>query len=82
MIEKVASETVPAGATWLGRRKEELGMTEQPSAAGFERTEFSGGQSKLEGAAYFSFFTWLVFATLIIYIPFACFYRPKGYLHD
>jgi POT family proton-dependent oligopeptide transporter len=82
MIEKVASETVPAGATWLGRRKEELGIAEQPSAAGFERTEFSGGQSKLEGAAYFSFFTWLVFATLLIYVPFACFYRPKGYLHD
>ena len=50
--------------------------------AGFTRTEFSGGQSKLEGAAYFRFFTWLVLATTVVFIPFAWFYRPRTYLHD
>lgn len=73
----------PAGMdTWLGRRKAELGIKETPGQSGFTRTEFSGGQSKLEGAAYFRFFTWLVLGTTVLFIPFACFYRPKTYLHD
>jgi hypothetical protein len=66
----------------LGRRKAELGIKDKPSESGFTRTEFCGGQSKLEGAAYFRFFTWLVLATTVLYIPFAYFYRPKTYLHD
>ena len=52
------------------------------AVAGFARTEFSGGQSKLEGAAYFRFFTWLILGTAVLYIPFACLYRPKSYLHS
>lgn len=82
IIEKVDADAPPSTATWLGLRKAELGIREQPTEAGFKRTEFSGGQSKLEGAAYFRFFTWLVLATVAIYIPFAWFYRPKTYLHD
>lgn len=82
IIEKVSGDAPSSASTWLGRRKAELGIREQPSEAGFKRTEFSGGQSKLEGAAYFRFFTWLVLATVAVYIPFAWFYRPKTYLHD
>lgn len=82
IIEKVSADTPAAGDTWLGRRKAELGIKEKPAEAGFKRTEFSGGQSKLEGAAYFRFFTWLVLGTVVVYIPFAFFYRPKTYLHD
>jgi POT family proton-dependent oligopeptide transporter len=82
IIEKVAGDAPPAGDTWLGRRKAELGVREKPSDAGFKRTEFSGGQSKLEGAAYFRFFTWLVLGTAVIFIPFAFYYRPKTYLHE
>jgi POT family proton-dependent oligopeptide transporter len=82
IIEKVARDAPPAADTWLGRRKAALGIREKPDVAGFKRTEFSGGQSKLEGAAYFRFFTWLVLATTLVYIPFACFYRPKTYLHN
>lgn len=67
---------------WLAQRKAQLGIKDQPVEAGFKRTEFSGGQSKLEGAAYFRFFTWLVLATTVIYVPFAVFYRPRTYLHD
>ncbi len=82
LIEKASGESVPAASTWLGRRKAELGIHEKTVVSGYVRSEFSGGQSKLEGAAYFRFFTWLVLATTLIYIPFACLYRPKTYLHD
>lgn len=82
MIEKVTGDAPPTNDTWLGRRKEELGIQEKLPASGFVRTEFSGGQSKLEGAAYFRFFTWLVLGTTVIFIPFAWFYRPRTYLHD
>jgi POT family proton-dependent oligopeptide transporter len=82
IIEKVSAGAKSSTDTWLGRRKAELGIKEKPAEAGFKRTEFSGGQSKLEGAAYFRFFTWLVLGTTLVYIPFAFFYRPKSYLHD
>jgi POT family proton-dependent oligopeptide transporter len=82
IIEKVSAGAKSSTDTWLGRRKAELGIKEKPAEAGFKRTEFSGGQSKLEGSAYFRFFTWLVLGTTLIYIPFAFFYRPKTYLHD
>ncbi|MES2922437.1 MAG: POT family MFS transporter [Verrucomicrobiota bacterium] len=82
IIEKVAGDAPPAADTWLGRRKAELGIQEQPAQAGFKRAEFSGGQSKLEGAAYFRFFTWLVLGTTLVFIPFAFFYRPRTYLHE
>jgi len=67
---------------WLARRKRELGIVEAPVVNGFKRTEFCGGQSKLEGAAYFRFFTWLVLGTAVLFIPFALIYRPKSYLHE
>ncbi len=77
------SGDAPAGMdTWLGRRKAELGINDPPGQSGFVRTGFCGGQSKLEGAAYFRFFTWLVLATTVIFIPFAFFYRPQTYLHE
>jgi POT family proton-dependent oligopeptide transporter len=73
----------PAGMdTWLGRRKAALGIIAKADESGFTRDEFSGGQSKLEGAAYFRFFTWLVLGTTLVFVPFAFFYRPKTYLHD
>ena len=82
LIEKVGSETKRVDDSWLGRRKAALGIKDKPSQAGFRREEVSGGQSKLEGAAYFRFFTWLVLGTLLVFIPFAWFYRPRTYLHD
>jgi len=81
IIERTTTETVGKD-TWLARRKAQLGIREEPSVTGFRRTEFSGGQSKLEGAAYFRFFMWLILGTLIVYIPFSLFYRPKTYLHE
>lgn len=82
IIEKTSGAPPTAASTWLSRRKAELGIQEKPTEDGFSRTEFSGGQSKLEGASYFRFFTWMVLGTTLLYIPFAFFYRPKTYLHD
>lgn len=82
LIEKVSGDAPSSADTWLGRRKAELGIKEKPAEAGFKREEISGGQSKLEGAAYFRFFTWLVLGTTVLFIPFAWLYRPRTYLHD
>jgi POT family proton-dependent oligopeptide transporter len=72
--------------TWLERREKELGIvksTVDPSSpAGFERSAFSGGQSRLQGAAYFRFFMWLMLGTALAFIPYALLYRPKTYLQD
>jgi proton-dependent oligopeptide transporter, POT family len=71
---------------WLDRRKRELGLAvksdEVATAPSYSRTTFSGGQNKLEGAAYFRFFTWLMLGTAIAFIPFALLYRPRTYLQD
>lgn len=82
IIEKTSGDAPAKKDTWLAKRKAELGVEEKPTAAGFSRTEFSGGQSKLEGASYFRFFTWMVIGAALIYVPFSFFYRPKNYLHD
>lgn len=81
VIEKEKAETVKEDS-WLARRKRELGIDDAPVVAGFTRTQFCGGQSKLEGASYFRFFTWLILGTAVLFIPFALVYRPKSYLHD
>ncbi len=82
IITKNSADPPPGMDTWLGRRKAELRIKDKPALSGFTRTEFCGGQSKLEGAAYFRFFTWLVLVTTVLFIPFAWFYRPKSYLHE
>ena len=78
----MTGDAPPPANTRLGRRKLELGIQEKPVLAGFTRSEFSGGQSKLEGSGHFRCFTWLVLGTTIIFIPFAFFYRPRTYLHE
>ena len=66
---------------WLLRRQKELGLQDEPSPElKFERASFSGGQTKLHGAAYFRFFMWLMLGTAIIFVPFAMLYRPRTYL--
>lgn len=73
---------------WLERRKRQLGISDaatttaenEPSA--LTRTAFSGGQTRLDGSAYFRFFTWLMLATALLFIPYALLYRPKIYLQE
>jgi len=70
---------------WLERRKRALGIVAADSAAqpaGITRSAFSGGQTRLRGAAYFRFFTWLMLGTAIAFVPYAMLYRPKTYLQD
>lgn len=71
---------------WLERKKAELGLAREatPAATGltWERSPFTGGQTRLQGAAYFDFFTFLMLGTAIAYIPYALLYRPKVYLQD
>lgn len=71
---------------WLERRKVELGIHEETSgsseAAGCTRTAFSGGQTRLRGTAYFRFFSWLMLATAVAFVPYALLYRPKTFLQD
>ncbi len=72
--------------TWLSTRKKELGIESktEPNGAGdtFKQTTFSGGQVRLHGAAYFWFFSALMGATALLFIPFAIIYRPKSYLQN
>jgi POT family proton-dependent oligopeptide transporter len=70
---------------WLETRKKELRMkATDAGGAGetFSKSTFSGGQVKLQGADYFWFFSALMGATAIIFIPFAILYKPKSYLQD
>ncbi|MEP2777369.1 MAG: POT family MFS transporter [Luteolibacter sp.] len=71
--------------TWLALRKKELGIGSKAAAGAgdtYSQTTFSGGQVRLQGAAYFWFFSALMGATALIFIPFAILYRPKSYLQD
>lgn len=79
------TDTLHPKETWLSLRKKELGLkAEMEAGAGdsFSKTTFSGGQVRLQGATYFWFFSALMAATALIFIPFAIFYRPKSYLQD
>ncbi len=71
---------------WLERRKREIGVATlaeaESTTAAYTRTVFAGGHTKLHGAAYFHFFTWLMLGTAIAFVPFAMLYRQKTYLQD
>lgn len=71
---------------WLERRKKEIAYQDEmkkDSNGGILKTTYAaGGGTKLEGAAYFWFFTRLMLATAVIFIPYALFYREKTYLQE
>lgn len=72
--------------TWLERRKRELGIkagaSEKTDTPVLTRSAFSGGQTRLQGAAYFHFFTWLMLGTAVAFVPYALLYRPKTWLQE
>jgi len=72
--------------TWLEARKEALGVRSEAEAARtapeFERVHFVGGRVRLQGAAYFWFFTALMLASALLFVLVAKLYRPRDYLHD
>jgi len=48
----------------------------------FDISTMVGGQTNLEGADYFWFFTYLMLGTAIVFIFVAFLYKPKEYLHE
>ena len=70
--------------TWLERRKRELGIktsdNDLSNSSLLTRSAFAGGQTRLYGAAYFNFFTWLMLGTAVAFVPYALLYRPKTWL--
>lgn len=65
---------------WLERHQQKVTASNRAETPQFSRSSFSGGQSKLHGAAYFWFFTYLMLGTAVAFIPYALIYRPKTYL--
>ena len=57
-------------------------ITEKEFVTPISMDYYSGGQTKLEGAAYFWFFTKLMLFTAVLFIPFSLFYKPKTYLQQ
>ena len=48
----------------------------------FEVKASIGGQTKLEGADYFWFFTKLMMGTAVLFVLVAFYYKPKEYLQE
>lgn len=80
------TDSFKPGTPWLERRKKELGYKDESRQAdtGALVTPIyaAGGGTRLEGAAYFWFFTKLMLATAILFIPYAMFYKEKTYLQE
>ena len=69
--------------TWLFKEKKRQGMiAEDDGSDPLKITHVIGGGTKLEGAAYFWFFTALMAAVAILFIPFSLFYKEKTYLQS
>jgi POT family proton-dependent oligopeptide transporter len=65
---------------WLATRAAKLGASlpkSDDTGLTFERVTFSGGQTKLHGAAYYWFFTYLMLGTTLVFVPFAMLYRTR-----
>ena len=41
----------------------------------------AGGGLTLDGADYYWFFTKLMIGTVVLFVPFAMYYKPRTYLH-
>lgn len=68
--------------SWLERRKEKLGVadTKDANASAVKKTSYTGGQSKLEGPSYFWFFTGIMLASAICFVPYAIFVKEQSFI--
>ena len=89
VIVKIESKKEKKDETWLDRQKQRQGLVDKVDGSENANPHgslschyYAGGQSRLEGAAYFWFFTKLMFVTSILFIPFAIAYKPKTYLQE
>jgi len=88
--KKDSSELQEASYDWLEKRIIEIdgaeGEAEVKRARGdIPETKIDGditvgGQDKLEGAAYFWFWTYTVLVTAILFVPVGYFYKEKSYI--
>lgn len=76
-LDKLRPET-----TWLERNTRSPVTEAGGTGTAFSRKTFTGGLTKLSGAAYFRFFTLLMLGTAILFLPYAWFFRQKTYLQD
>jgi proton-dependent oligopeptide transporter, POT family len=71
---------------WLETRMKELKIkTESEKVAGgpsIATETFVGGQTKLEGAAYFWFFTKMMLGAAVLFVVVAIYYHPKSYIYE
>ena len=82
---KVKDDAKDLKGTWLHEAKLKQGILDAESsvkASLLSLTYTAGGGETLEGAAYYWFFTKLMMATALIFIPFALLYKPRDYLHQ
>lgn len=75
----------PPANSWLERRRAALGVpgtngtVAAGAGAGLLAAEFfAGGQSRLEGAAYFWFFTWMMLGTAVLFLLASRLYPAEG----
>lgn len=71
--------------SWLDQRKLDLGLTDESNRAEGEDadiTAYVGGQTKLDGASYFWFFTMVMLGAALLFIPVGLLYRPKEYIQE
>jgi len=86
MITFSQSKDVEDPNSWLAKRKRELGIgQDKPSdqeQSLLSPEYYAGGQTKLEGSSYFWFFTWLMLATAVLFIPYAVLYKGETILQE
>lgn len=65
--------------SWLERQQQRLGVgvIATNDAPKLSRVWLSGGQVRWQGAAYFGFFTGLMLAGLLLFVPYALLYRER-----
>ena len=88
-IMEAPDKALPAGEkptkkTWLEKRREFLGVAEETeeSDSPITKTAYTGGQPKLEGPAYYWFFTSLMLGAAILFVPYAIFSKEKSHLQS
>lgn len=86
-IMEAPDKTIPAGdeptkKTWLEKRKEQLGIIDKVKASDspISKSAYTGGQPKLEGPAYYWFFTGLMLAAALLFVPYAIYAKERCYL--
>ncbi|MGC6427798.1 MAG: POT family MFS transporter [Akkermansiaceae bacterium] len=77
-------ESTEQAKSWLEKRKELLEVEEfvKTSSSVVQKSAFTGGQSKLEGPSYFWFFTGLMLASSILFVPYAIFVKEQSFIQS